>query len=192
MKVKLSSRELQSLLDVEPPEFPKYATQIINLANQNAQGTRPKIVGQQTELIREFPGHTLREWEVWYLERYPNAIADATDRVFAMIEQLRQSMAQIDRPMVEAWVRDLVFVKTFIGLRFQEAVLRKVAAQKETTFRASTTEEEARGIDGYIGEQPVSIKPDTYNAMDRLPEQIAVPIIRYTKVKDGLVLEYDF
>ena len=63
MRIKLSSRELQALLDVEPPEFPKYATQIMNLANQNAQGTRPRIVGQQTELIRAFPGNTRQEWE---------------------------------------------------------------------------------------------------------------------------------
>ena len=32
-------------------EFPKYTTQIMNLANQNAQGTRPNVVGQMSELI---------------------------------------------------------------------------------------------------------------------------------------------
>lgn len=32
--------------------FPKYTTQIMNLANQNAQGTRPAVVGQMSELIQ--------------------------------------------------------------------------------------------------------------------------------------------
>jgi hypothetical protein len=82
-----------------------------------------------------------------------------------MVERLRDVMEQIDRPMVEAWVRDLVLVKTFIGPRFQEAILRKVAKQKGLPHRFSAPEEEARGIDGYIGELPVSIKPDTYRAM---------------------------
>ena len=36
-------------------EFPKYTTQLINLANQNAGGTRPRVVGQMSELIKEFP-----------------------------------------------------------------------------------------------------------------------------------------
>jgi len=35
--------------------FPKYTTQIINIANQNAQGTRPKVVGQMSELIEKCP-----------------------------------------------------------------------------------------------------------------------------------------
>jgi len=30
-------------------DFPKYTTQLINLANQNAAGTRPKVVGQMSE-----------------------------------------------------------------------------------------------------------------------------------------------
>lgn len=34
-------------------EFPKYTSQLINLANQNAQGSRPKTVGQLSELFPE-------------------------------------------------------------------------------------------------------------------------------------------
>jgi hypothetical protein len=37
------------------------------LANQNAQGTRPKVVGQMSELIKEFPGKDVAEWEEWYI-----------------------------------------------------------------------------------------------------------------------------
>ena len=43
-------------------EFPKYTTQIMNLANQNAQGTRPKVVGQMSELIEECPKGTYDQW----------------------------------------------------------------------------------------------------------------------------------
>jgi hypothetical protein len=53
--VELTIRSEEIFLDIvgSPPEFPKYATQLLNLANQNAQGTRPKIVGQMSELIQE-------------------------------------------------------------------------------------------------------------------------------------------
>jgi hypothetical protein len=181
-----------TLLEREPEAFPKYVTQLLNLANQNAQGTRPKVVGQQTELIQQFPGRTLDEWEAWYQEQYPDAIQEAAARIYRMVEQLRQAIAQIDGPMVERWVRDLVLTKTYIGLRVQEAILRKVAEVKDTPYRAATTEEEARGIDGFIGETPVSIKPETYRAMGPLPETIPVTVIYYSKQKDGLALEFDF
>ena len=192
MKVKITSADLLNLFDREAESFPKYATQIINLANQNAQGTRPKIVGQQTDLIQQFPGDTLLEWEEWYTEQYPNAIEEATSRIYMMVEQLRNTMQQIDRPMVERWVRDLILVKTFIGLRFQAAILRKVSDIKGVFYTLATTEEEARGIDGYIGDIPVSVKPDTYKAMAQLPEQISVRFIYYTKLKDGITIEFDF
>ena len=45
MKVKLTNDEIRQYLNIETPEFPEYVTQILNLANQNAQGERPKVVG---------------------------------------------------------------------------------------------------------------------------------------------------
>ena len=51
MKIKLTNEEIREYFDIESPEFPKYVTQILNLANRNAQGTRPKVVGQMSNLI---------------------------------------------------------------------------------------------------------------------------------------------
>ncbi len=42
-KVKISNKEIKELLGITSFEFPKYSTQILNLANQNAQGTRPSV-----------------------------------------------------------------------------------------------------------------------------------------------------
>lgn len=190
--LKIPNRELQILLKNEPAEFPKYVTQVLNLANQNAGGTRPKVVGQLSELIQEFGGDSINEWENYYRELYPNAVEDATEKIAVMVENLKIAIEKIDRPMIEGWVSDLVFVKTFIGLRFQGAILRKVAETRNESFRLSTIEEEAIGIDGFISERPVSIKPDTYHAMAALPESIGVDFIFYTKLKDGIRVEYNF
>ena len=51
-KLKMRNEEITQLLDADVVSFPKYATQLINLANQNAQGTRPEVVGQMSELIQ--------------------------------------------------------------------------------------------------------------------------------------------
>ena len=61
--IKIKNEELIQELIGETKDFPKYATQLINLANQNAQGTRPRVVGQLSELINECPEKTYQGWK---------------------------------------------------------------------------------------------------------------------------------
>ena len=126
MKIIIETKEIVSFLSDAPSEFPKYTTQLINLASQNAQGTRPAVVGQLSEMIQEFTGRTVEEWRDWYLKEKPDAIQQATERIWKMVENLKDAIEKIDRDMVERWVDDLVIVKTFVGLKFQEAVLKKL------------------------------------------------------------------
>ena len=192
MKIKIPNAEVQHLLVEKEVSFPRYTTQIMNLANSNAQGTRPKIVGQMSDLIQAFEGNSFKEWEVWYQQRYPDAIENATDKIFEMVEQFKKAIQLIDRDLIHDWVEDLVINKTFAGLNFQEAILRKVAESKNTVYRLSTKEEESKGIDGYIDLIPVSIKPATYKVKSQLSEMISVNMIFYDKKKDGIVIDFDF
>jgi len=191
-KVKIYNDEIKDVVIGDVPDFPKYTTQILNLANQNSQGTRPKVVGQMSDLIQEFDGRTIDEWVEWYEERHPDAKDKASDKVEDMVDKLKDAIQKIDREMIETWVKDLVLYKTFIGLRFQEAILKKVADIKEMDYRLATKEEESRGIDGYIGYIPVSIKPHTYRSKSSLAEEITVQIIYYEKKKGGITIEFDF
>ncbi len=190
MKVRIGIEEIRRYLEIETPEFPKYISPLINLANQYAQGTRPRIVGQMSELIQQFTGRKLSEWERWYLEQKPEAIRTATERILRKLENFKDALDQIDQNMVEKWVKDLVVVKTFIGLRFQEAILKKGADIKGTGYCLASAEEEAKGIDGYIGNVPVSIKPYTYKVKASLSEHIGVKIIYYQKVDRGIEVDY--
>jgi len=190
MKIKLSNEKIRRLLDIETPEFPTYTTQLINLANQNAQGTRPKVVGQMSELIQHFTGKKLTEWEQWYLQQKTDAIKTATEKILQMVKNLKNAIEKIDKDMVEKWVRDLVIVKTFMGLRFHEAILKKAAEIKGVNFRLSERTEESKGIDGYVGDIPVSIKPHTYKVKAALQDDISVKTIYYEKIKDGIQVDY--
>jgi hypothetical protein len=190
VKVKIPVEEIRKYLEIESPEFPKYAAPLINLANQYAQGTRPRVVGQMSDLIQQFTGRTLGDWEKWYLQQKPDAIRIATEKVLRMLSNLKDSFAEIDEPLVRQWVRDLVIVKTFMGLRFHEAILKKGAELAGTSHRLSDRVEESKGIDGYIGDVPVSIKPDTYQVKAGLPEKIPVKVIYYRKIKDGVEVDY--
>lgn len=190
-KIKILNGDIEKLSNASQYPFPKYATQIINLLNSNAQGTRPNVVGQMSELIQEFPGNTLEEWVEWYSERQPDAIDNATDRIYNMYQNMSQAFAAIDRDMIEAWVKDLVFTKTFCGLKFQGAILNHLATIYNTTWRLANVEEEAHGIDGFVGKQPLQIKSITYKIETHLSETIDVPIVYYDKKKDGINIEYD-
>ncbi|MGQ9632499.1 MAG: MjaI family restriction endonuclease [bacterium] len=152
MKVKISIGEIRRYLDIETPEFPKYVAPLINLANQYAQGTRPKVVGQMSELIQEFEGKTLSEWEKWYLEKKPDAIRNTTEKILQKLKELKNSLNKIDQ--------------------------------------LSEPDEESKGIDGYIGDIPVSIKPHTYEIKSSLPEHIGIKIIFYRKIDDGIEVDY--
>lgn len=100
-------------------------------------------------------------------------------------------MTKIDKDMVQRGVKDLVIIKTFIGLKFQEAILKSVANYFKTSYRLAEPSEESLGIDGIIGNKAVSIKPVTYGAKKSLSEVIEAPILFYEKLKDGIKITFD-
>ena len=91
---------------------------------------------------------------------------------------------------------DLVINKTFAGLYIQKPILVKL---KEIfnceDFRLSKTEEERKGVDGFLicngKEIPLQIKAETYKEKQKyLRENIQVPIVYYKKTKEGLQIDY--
>lgn len=195
MKYTLKNEFIEDFNKSRSFRFPKYTSQLINWANQNAQGTRPAVVGQMSELFPEFMASgekvTIENWRKWYMARNPNAFEKATDKIYAQVQNLRNAISLIDREMVEHWVEDLVIAKTFNGMYIQKAILVSLAEREGKTYRLATPEEESVGIDGYVGETPYSVKPDTYKIMGRLSETITAKVIYYTKTKRGFTVEIE-
>lgn len=122
-----------------------------------------------SELIKEFRksgGRTFEDWKKWYLQKYPNTIDEATEKIWNMINNFKETLEQLERDDVRKWVEDLVLIKTYEGLMLQDAILKKVAEELGGNYRPATIEEESKGIDGVIiiddKEIPVSIKSKTY------------------------------
>ena len=195
MEYHLKNESIAWYNESEHYSFPKYTSQLINWANQNAQGTRPRVVGQLSELFPEFLNSacrvTIEYWKQFYIMQHPDAFREATDKIYSQIENLREAIQLIDRDMVEKWVEDLIINKTFNGLYVQKAILASLADLKDTEYRLATPEEEAKGIDGFVGGVPYSVKPDTYKTMGQLSEVIDAKMIYYTKTKIGLKIEVE-
>jgi len=186
----LSTKKIMADVAGPPEKYPKYTTQLINLANQNSQATRACYVGQMSELIQEFSGNSYEQWVEWYITKFPDAIDQSTDKTYAMICKMRQAMAGIDKEMVRQWMQELILTKTYAGLCFQETILKAIAEKNSTNYRLARPEEETRGIDGFIGTEPVSIKPVSYKSKSFMPETIDAKIIYYEKVRGGIKICY--
>lgn len=195
MNFTIKNEQIEQFNESESYSFPKYTSQLINWANQNAQGTRPVVVGQMSELFPEFMTSTsditIDAWKEWYLERYPDAFDKATQKIYSQVQNLREAIQYIDEDMVRHWAIDLVIDKTFNGLYVQKAILAALAQKTGKAYRLAMPAEESKGIDGFVGSIPYSIKPDTYKTMGRLSETIDVKMIYYTKTKTGLKVEVE-
>ena len=197
MIININNEELLALNGAESPDFPKYTSQLINWANQNAQSTRPKVVGQLSDLFSEFENDTdeitIKKWKEWYLSKYPNAVNDATDKIWKQVENLKDAIVLIDKDMVKRWVEDLVITKTYNGLYFQQAILEMLSKIFGFPYRLATSEEESKGIDGYVGDTAYSVKPDTYKSTNAhsISNDVNVKMIYYTKKKTGITVEIE-
>jgi len=100
-------------------------------------------------------------------------------------------MDEITDNMIKDWVTDLVIVKTFLGLRAQEAVIKEIAAETNNSYRLADPEEESAGIDGFVGDRPVSVKPLSDIPVDRLQVVKEGALINYKKTGKGIEVEFD-
>lgn len=121
----------------------------------------------------------------------PNAVSDATAKISALMVEIKKAMELIDDELIENWVKDLVYTKTFCGLKVQQAIISYIANIYGKEWRLADKSEEAKGIDGFVGDTPIQIKAETYKQKGQLNEVIEVPIVYYEKKKDGLNIEFD-
>jgi hypothetical protein len=184
-KMLVTFSEIGETSGTTQPIYPKFVSPILNTINQGTQATRPKNVGQMTDLSQEFINtHVIKTpaaWKRFYDSKMPGAIQKAIETNAVVAHRFN-----IGYDVVETWVKDLIYSKTYQGLMAQEAIGKKLAALENKTFRRSSRQEEAKGIDGWLDDMPVSIKSKSYDAV--IPskyEGIPVRMIFYTKTKEG-------
>lgn len=191
-KMNIKNKELYDQSSLREEGFPKYSTQIINIANQNSRGTRPENVGKLSELFKEDKFDTLEVWKEWYLANYPDNVGVATSKIKKMIANMRKVLKQIDDDMITKWVEDLIFRKTFNGLIIQESILKFLAKKYEMEYTPATKDDESQHIDGYLGKIPISVKPHTWKDMKNLPFDLnELLVVFYKKNKASVKIEYE-
>ena len=167
-----------------------YIGSVINLGNSFSQATRPKNVGQLSDMIQDFRDsdypHDIQGWESYYNDMIgPDAIETASDKIWEYVQRIKVNLDYLDEDDVYEWTKDLIIDKTFMGLQIQLDVLKLASDGKP--YRLATSVEESKGIDGLIDEEPVSIKPNTYKkTIQAGKESIPYRIIYYKNTAKGL------
>jgi hypothetical protein len=189
-KINIKNKDLYDQSSLREEGFPKYSTQIINIANQNSRGTRPENVGQLSELFKKDKFETVEDWKEWYLANYPDNVGVAKSKIKKMITKLRKVIKLIDDDMITKWVEDLIFRKTFNGLIIQESILKYLAEKHELEYTPSTNDDESKHIDGFLNDYPISVKPHTWKEKKELPFDLnELLVVYYKKNKASVTIE---
>lgn len=169
-----------------------YIGSIINLANGFSQASRPKYVGQMSDLIQEYRNSTCTPtedgWRQFYYEKIgSDKIKNAATKSWECIQRIKENLNSLTYEDVYKWEDNLIITKTFSGLQIQLDILEMVC--DSNNYRLATPEEESQGIDGFVEGEPVSIKPNTYKkTIEYGKEDIKYRIIYYKQTNKGLVI----
>jgi len=125
------------------------------------------------------------------LENHPKTIDEAVKLIMSKKNEVKDSFNKIDEKLVRDWVTDLVIDKSFWGLKIQEAVLLKIEKLTGKKTRLANRTEESKGIDGFIEDTPVQIKPTSYKTASNVKtENLKAKTIFYEKQASGDYLIY--
>jgi hypothetical protein len=177
-------------------EYPKYFRDIVNKANRYSGATRKNRIGDLGALFTTFrnrnlsANQTVENWRAFYTERHPSAIETATQEVaekfLEIVKAVNPNTKKLNlttRAFIATWVEELIIDKTFNGLMAQSEVASALAQHNSMKLTNATSEEDSRGIDGYIGDVSISVKPASYKA-----EQIEAQEMVYYTIQNGNIV----
>lgn len=172
-KITKKKKTLQNNLKTE---FPKYTASLMNLSNSTGNLTSKKNIGPLHEYFEEFKSsykgamYTIEEWEKFYKYKKggKKLLEKAVEKNLDNIKKFREALDLIDKKLITDYISDLVYKKTFIGMNYEYlavAMLAKEMKINAVNIKKSSSKEESQGIDYWIENVPVQVKPaDSYKA----------------------------
>ena len=171
--------------------WPKYYTQFLNIACQNAKATSPKNVGSVkeafTEMRKEGIRGTLFNWIKFYNKKYgEDKLVAAADKLYAMLQKME--IKHISPEMCGDYIKEIVYNKTQMGLGGEERAVIAVAGYYNLKYKFSTQQEESKGIDAWlIGKNkdvPIQVKPHGNIKKSHVHNQVDTSYLLYITYED--------
>ncbi len=186
--------------------LPKYAAQIFNIISNTGQATRPKVVGQMSEIIPNFINNfydekgvypDYKDWEQFYLREYVSNYEDGFSKLKEYVSKYEHAMKQIlnNEELAKVWYNKFIFYQNFEGFEFEKIVFEFIKenygfGKKPFIIRNSTKKEESKNIDFVVANSTndrkllFNSKPSTYSIEAKFTNiSNEIIIVRYIKDK---------
>ncbi len=215
-------KKLKSYVDMKVNEeiefpLPKYSTQIYNLISSNAQATRPKYVGQMSEIvpkfIKEFHNETgkfpdWKDWKKYYLENHSDEYNAGKERLREYVQKHKEALEKIlndkDEILLSNWYDKFILIQNFKGFQYEEFVFlyisRILKKDKKYSIRKATPSEESKGIDIVIEKEMsqkllINVKPfktfDSIKKQKHLSRDEKIIILYYDVSEDEFQIRFE-
>jgi len=162
--IKLTAKHYRDVAQPCRRSWPKYATQLMNIATQNSKATHVKDNGSVKELWLKMRNQgikgTLENWTNFYQQERGGEqnLINSGKKVYAMLQKM--GILWITEDMCIDYIKELVYNKTHMGLGGEEMAIQAIAKYYQLPYKFSNAQEEVQGIDGWIGKWPVQVKPE--------------------------------
>jgi len=161
--IKLTAKNYKNVIHRQRREWPKYSTQLLNVAGQNCKAFDVKRVGSAKETWLEMRSKGIRgtfeNWCAFYNSKpFAANLPAQAQKLYEMIQKMK--VGGITLEMCDDYIKEVIYNKTHMGMAGEEMAVEAAGQYYDLPVRFSTAEEEAQGIDGWIGEYPVQVKPD--------------------------------
>lgn len=174
-------------------DFPKYVYPSVNQAGLLSRSCSSKNIGHLHSLIKKRKFRSLSEWKIWYTKKNPNNVKIAVDKLYDCLIELMSNITNNNtkvskkgqnklKEYCQVFVENLMFEKTFAGLKIQEVILAKLSEIVGEQYVWTNEKDDSSGVDGYIGKIPVSVKPKSC----KYAKKPGVKRIIYTIDKDQI------
>lgn len=162
---------------------------LLHLASRELPDKEPDFAEKFSEICNEQLEGNSNDFDNWYSEQKSDSLSEEVERMSKVLILLKKEIHKINRSDIENYCRNQLVTDSWIGEEAKEGILKKVAQERRSSYK---TGEKDSSIDGYIGEQPVMIKPYQRNCDTSEDEVSHAATIFYKINRDGLELFYEF
>lgn len=161
-----------SLPDFEWEKYQRGFLGILNNAYNQSCNTGTKILGDMSEITDEFDGGSYDEFLSYYYNEWDGhsrrvrAVRRMTENLVSRIEAVG---GEITERKARRWAKQYIgsmLVNSYRGFLDEERAIELVADEMGSDWRVADSSQESAGVDGYIEQTTVQVKPASHSSLD--------------------------
>lgn len=124
-----------------------------------------KCVGDMTKIVSLSKAKTIDEFRNEYLNsEYGDKFIKSREKYVDFIKSRHMDRRYYTDDFVREYFERKVINESFVGIKNQNIICEYLANKFNTTWKMATSKEDSNGIDAYIGDKPIQVKPISYAA----------------------------